>query len=170
MKRLVDACGAPFTDCQEAVGDSLGKMGKEARLLFRHCAIFVQGTRTGQSTSACSGHETNEENMKKMLIAATAATLMIAPAAIAQSGANLSAPQVNSAGNGVTQPGTTSTGTAIDRPTSSTPHAAGSQTGNNASSLSGSNAATGTTGSNSSAEGRTSGGGGGAGGGAGGGN
>jgi len=123
------------------------------------------------------GMTTNEDNMKKTLIAVAAAALMTAPAAFAQSGANPSAPQVNSAGNGVTQPGTTSTGTAVDRPTSSTPHAAphaaGSQTGNNASSLSGSNAATGTTGSNSSAEGRTSGGGGGgggAGGGAGGGN
>ena len=136
-----------------------------------------QEQQTSKLIHPARGMTTNEDNMKKTLIAVAAAALMTAPAAFAQSGANPSAPQVNSAGNGVTQPGTTSTGTAVDRPTSSTPHAAphaaGSQTGNNASSLSGSNAATGTTGSNSSAEGRTSGGGGGgggAGGGAGGGN
>jgi hypothetical protein len=144
----------------------------------RHCSSAVtlfcrQEQQTSKLIHPARGMKTNEDNMKKRLIAVTAAALMIAPAAFAQSGANPSAPQVNSAGNGVTQPGTTSTGTAVDRPTSSTPHAAphaaGSQTGNNASSLSGSNAATGTTGSNSSAEGRTSGGGAG-GGGAGGGN
>ena len=53
--------------------------------------------------------------MKKILIAATCATLMCG-SAFAQSGANPSGPQPGSTGAGMNQPGTTSTGTAVDRP------------------------------------------------------
>lgn len=53
--------------------------------------------------------------MKKILIAATCASLMCG-SAFAQSGANPSAPQPSSTGAGMNQPGTTSTGTAVDRP------------------------------------------------------
>jgi hypothetical protein len=112
---------------------------------------------------------TQQGNAMKKLILATTAALLIAAPAFAQTGANPSAPQANSTGTGVTQPGTTGTGTAVDRPqasgSSTIPRATGSQPGNNANSLSGPNAATGTTGMNSGTEGRTSGGGGGAGGG-----
>ena len=48
--------------------------------------------------------------MKKTILAATAALLMTAPAAFAQSGANPNAPQMNSTGTGVTQPGTDARG------------------------------------------------------------
>ncbi|MET0969924.1 MAG: hypothetical protein ABWY18_12025 [Tardiphaga sp.] len=101
--------------------------------------------------------------MKKTILTTTAALLLTATGAFAQAGSNPSAPQMNSTGTGVTQPGITSTGTAVDRPMASgtrmAPGAVGSETGDNASSLGGSNAATGTTGSNRAVEGRTGGGG-----------
>jgi hypothetical protein len=54
--------------------------------------------------------------MKKIILAATIATLM-SGSAFAQ--ANPNAPQPGSTGVGVNQPGTTGTGTAVDRPDSS---------------------------------------------------
>ncbi len=53
--------------------------------------------------------------MKKIVLAAAMATL-ISGAAMAQSNPN--APQPGSTGVGVNQPGTTATGTAVDRPDS----------------------------------------------------
>jgi uncharacterized protein YdeI (BOF family) len=53
--------------------------------------------------------------MKKIVLAAAMATL-ISGAAFAQSNPN--APQPGSTGVGVNQPGTTATGTAVDRPDS----------------------------------------------------
>jgi uncharacterized protein YdeI (BOF family) len=58
-----------------------------------------------------------EFTMKKIILATAVATL-ISGAAFAQSGANPSAPQPGSTGMGVNQPGTTGTGTAVDRPDS----------------------------------------------------
>lgn len=101
--------------------------------------------------------------MKRTILATTAAMLLTATGAFAQAGSNPSAPQMNSTGTGVTQPGITSTGTAVDRPMASgareVPVPTGNQRGDNANALGGSNAATGTTGSNRAVEGRTSGGG-----------
>jgi hypothetical protein len=100
--------------------------------------------------------------MKK--IAATTiivALLGTAPIALAQTGANPNAPQMNSTGTGVIQPGTDAHGTAVDRPTGTTGRAAmptGSERGNNANSLHGSNSAA-SPNSNNAVEGRTSGGG-----------
>lgn len=103
--------------------------------------------------------------MKKIFALTAIAMLSTAPA-LAQSGANPSAPQMNEAGNGVTQPGVDARGTAIDRPTGTTgmaPAATGSERGNNASSLNGSNAASGTPSGNNATTntdaGRTNGGG-----------
>lgn len=108
--------------------------------------------------------------MKKIFVLSAIAMLGAAPA-LAQSGANPSAPQMNSTGRGVYQPGVDERGTAVDRPSGTVgmaPAATGSQRGDNASSLSGSNAASGTySGANAPSNtdaGRTSGGGGGAGG------
>lgn len=133
----------------------------ELRNVSRKATLAMQGKNTKRGMDL----------MKKTMIAATAALLMTAPAAFAQSGANPNAPQMNSTGTGVTQPGKNSRGTAVDVPERSgskmAPSATGSQTGNNSSSMGGSNAASGTTGMGgaNSAQGRTSGGGGGAGGG-----
>jgi len=52
--------------------------------------------------------------MKNIVIAAAFAT-MISSAAFAQAGANPSAPQPSADGRGVNIPGTTTTGTAVDR-------------------------------------------------------
>lgn len=55
--------------------------------------------------------------MKKLILAA-ALVGFTATAAFAQSGANPSAPQPSSSGTGVNVPGTTATGTAVDKPDS----------------------------------------------------
>jgi len=55
--------------------------------------------------------------MKKIIVAAAILGLS-ATASLAQSGANPSGPQPGSTGAGMNQPGTTSTGTAVDRPDS----------------------------------------------------
>ena len=117
----------------------------------------------------------NGGNHVKKIFALAAITMLSTAPALAQSGANPSAPQMNSTGTGVTQPGVDARGTAIDRPTGTTgmaPVATGSERGNNASSLNGSNAASGTySGANAPSNtdaGRTSGGGGGGGSGSGG--
>ncbi len=120
----------------------------------------------------------NERKLMKKIFALSAIAMLGAAPALPQSGDNPSAPQMNSTGTGVTQPGVDARGTAIDRPTGTTgmaPAAVGSERGNNASSLNGSNAASGTySGANAPSNtdaGRTSGGGAGGGaGGAGGGN
>jgi hypothetical protein len=69
--------------------------------------------------SVLRAHRNDREDIpvKKILIAAAVVGLT-ATSAIAQSGANPSAPQPGSTGAGVNQPGTTSTGTAVDRPDS----------------------------------------------------
>jgi hypothetical protein len=105
-----------------------------------------------------------ERNMRTFILAAALIGLS-SGGALAQAGANQNAPTPNSAGTGIVQPGTTSAGVAVDRPTTGTsvaPRAVGSEAGNNASSTQGINAA----GANSpaAAEGRTSGGGAGGGG------
>jgi hypothetical protein len=92
---------------------------------YRH-----RGTYCGRGLHHCSLRERNavpaiirrETNlfgvhMKKIIIA-TALVTMLSGAAFAQSGANPSAPQPSSDGRGVNMPGTTSTGTAVDRPDS----------------------------------------------------
>jgi hypothetical protein len=58
--------------------------------------------------------------MKKTLLAAVLLGFT-ATAALAQSGANPSAPQPSSSGAGVNVPGTTSTGTAVDSPDTKAP-------------------------------------------------
>lgn len=102
----------------------------------------------------------------KKIFALTAVAMLSAAPALAQSGANPSAPQMNSTGTGIYQPGVDRNGTAVDRPTGTTgmaPAATGSERGNNASSLNGSNAASGTpSGNNANSNtdaGRTNGGG-----------
>jgi hypothetical protein len=97
--------------------------------------------------------------MRTPILAAGILALSIGTA-FAQAGANQNAPHPNSAGTGVETPGTTSTGVAVDRPTTGTsvaPRTVGPEKGDNANSTSGTNAA----GANSpaAAEGRTSGGG-----------
>jgi hypothetical protein len=104
-------------------------------------------------------HFTGAEPMRRIILAATIIGLS-AGGALAQTGGNMNAPTPNSAGTGITKPGTTSTGVAVDRPTTGSavaPRPTGSEAGNNANSISGTNAA----GPNSpaAAEGRTSGGG-----------
>jgi hypothetical protein len=103
-------------------------------------------------------------NMRTFIIAATLIGLS-AGTALALAGANQNAPHPNSAGTGVQTPGTTSTGVAVDKPTTGSsvaPRTVGSEKGNNANSTGSMNAA----GANSpaAAEGRTSGGAGSAGG------
>jgi hypothetical protein len=96
--------------------------------------------------------------MRTPILAAAIVALSIGTA-FAQAGANQNAPHPNSAGTGVQTPGTTSTGVAVDRPTTGSsvaPRTVGPEKGDNANSTSGMNAA----GANSpaAAEGRTSGG------------
>jgi hypothetical protein len=103
-------------------------------------------------------------NMRTFIIAATLIGLS-AGTALAQAGANQNAPHPNPAGTGVQTPGTTSTGAAVDKPTTGSsvaPRTVGSEKGNNANSTGSMNAA----GANSpaAAEARTSGGAGSAGG------
>jgi hypothetical protein len=71
----------------------------------RNASFIIVGVRNNQL----------EFTMKKLILATAVAT-MISGAAFAQ--ANPSAPQPSSSGLGVNQPGTTSTGTAVDRPDS----------------------------------------------------
>jgi hypothetical protein len=105
--------------------------------------------------------------MKNYGITAAAALLVagLSTAAFGQAGANMNAPQPSSSGAGVIQPGTTSTGRATQTGPGSTvgaaPMATGSETGNNAASMHGSNSAAG--GGLNATEGRSNGGGGGAG-------
>jgi hypothetical protein len=92
------------------------------------------------------------------LIGFSAAGALSMGSALAQ--ANPSAPQPDSYGTGVYQPGITSTGTAVDRPTTGMavyPRATGSERGDNADSLRGENSAA--SHYDGSVEGRTSGGG-----------
>ena len=95
--------------------------------------------------------------MRTLILAATVLGLSVG-GAFAQ--ANPNAPQPNSSGTGVTQPGTTSTGQAVDRGTTGSavsPRPMGTENGNSANSMRGPNAAG--AGSMNGAEGRTSGGG-----------
>jgi hypothetical protein len=96
--------------------------------------------------------------MRALILAATLLGFSVG-GALAQAGANQNAPTPNSAGTGVVQPGTTSTGVAVDKPTTGSsvaPRTVGPEAGNSAGSMKGPNAA----GANSpaAAEGRTSGG------------
>jgi hypothetical protein len=59
--------------------------------------------------------QTQELKMMKLIVVATVAT-MVSGAAFAQAGANPNAPQPSADGRGVSVPGTTSTGVAVDRP------------------------------------------------------
>jgi hypothetical protein len=80
--------------------------------------------------------EHDKENQMKKLMSITGAALLavsLSSAAFAQAGANMNAPQPNSAGTGYVEPGTTRTGTATDaRPIGSTTGMGRGMSGNNA--------------------------------------